>query len=184
MPRHKGLSMRRPKKTKIEQSNEAFEEPPDPPAAPEPADPPTPERTQVKRVRPPQSPGMKAVKAAAYEAVKAYRVAAKAEKMFRKKRAEFLEHREQMFARIEGIGRDWKKKGRPAHSTHLDRVWKAEVSYRLKHISSLQSQVVFMALEIDAKDAEIAEKDARLCRLARLLRVAKGRARAGTVDEE
>ena len=127
---------------------------------------------------------MKAVKAAAYEAVKAYRLATKAAKMFRNKIAEHLEHREQMDARIKGIGRDWKKKGRPAHSSHLDRVWKAEMSIRLKHISRLESQVVFMALEIDAKDAEIAEKDARLCRLARLLRVAKGRAHADTVDEE
>ena len=50
MPRHSGIGMRRPKKKKIEQSNEALEIPPAPPAAPEPTDPPTPEHKQVNHM--------------------------------------------------------------------------------------------------------------------------------------
>ena len=58
------------------------------------------------------------------------------------------------------------------------------MEYEQKHISSLESQVIALALKSDAKDAEIAERDARLRRLTRLLRVAKGRSRADIVDEE
>ena len=127
---------------------------------------------------------MKAVKSAAYEARKANRVAAKAHIIYLKSRLKYLEKKKAMTARMQGIGRDWKKKGRPAASTHLHRLWKAEMEYEQKHISSLESQLIALDLKIDAKDAEIAERDARLRRLTRLLRVAKGRSRTDTVDEE
>ena len=90
MPRYKGLSMPRPKKKKIEQSNPPVENPPAPPPAPEPADPPTPEQKVVKRGRPPQSPGMKVVKAAAYVARKAKRVAQQAHLLFLKASSIFV----------------------------------------------------------------------------------------------
>ena len=127
---------------------------------------------------------MKAVKAAAYEARKANRVAAKAHMIYLKSRLKYLEKKKAMTARMQGIGRDWKKKGRPAHSTHLHRMWKADFEHELMRISSLEIQVVALALKSDAKDAETAERDARLRRLTRLLRVAKGRSRADIVDEE
>ena len=73
------------------------------------------------------------------------------------------------------IGRDWKKQGRPAHSTHLDRMNKAELDMEKRHVRSLQSQVVACECALDAKDAEIAERDARLHRLQRLLRRKNGR---------
>ena len=69
------------------------------------------------------------------------------------------------------IGREWKKQGqgRPAHSSHLHRWNKAEIEIEKKRVWCLQSQVVACELRLDAKDAEIAEKNAHLQRLNRLL---------------
>ena len=167
--------MRRPTKKKIEQSNEAVEEPPARPPAPEPADPPSPDAKQVKRVRPPQSPGMAAVKAAAYEARKALRVAEKADMSFLNDLVRYKRHKLALIARMSGISRDWIKKGRPGSVTHLERMWKAELEDEKKHVWCLQSQVVAHSLACDAKDAEIAAQEARIKRLTRLLRVRSGK---------
>ena len=175
MPRYRGTSMPKPKKRKIEQPSESVEEPPAPPAAAEPDPPSTPERQQVKRARSPQSPGMKAVKSAAYEARKAnvafkqaVMMALKAKRAYEKKKGEIA-------ARMDGIGRDWKKKGHPGISSHLERMWKAELELEKEHVACLGASVIMLDLMIDAKDAEIAAQEARVCRLKRLLRVRKHR---------
>ena len=150
-------------------SNEALEIPPAPPAATEPADPPTPERKQMKRVRLPQSPGMKKVKAAAYAARKAALVAKKAWKMFEKKSELSDAKIKGIWARIWAIEREWKKAAKWDNIRYIQRVNKAELQIKDVEISVLREQVVAFALEADARDTEIAAKEARIARLSRLL---------------
>lgn len=175
MPRQRGIGMRKPKKKAVAQPSETVEIPPAPPAASETEAPPSPDPKQVIRQRPPQSPGMKAVKAAAYAARKAARIASKAQLMFLKDKLEFYQFSATKIDTILRITRDWKKQGRPAHSSHLHRWHKAELQLEKKRVWCLQSQVVACELEKDAKDAAIAERDARLDRLNRLLRRKNGR---------
>ena len=172
MPRYSGIGMRRPKKKKIEQSNEALEEPPAPPAAPEPAVPPTPEPKQVKS-RPAQSPGMKAVKAAAYGARKAALVATKAMKMFEKKTELSVAKSKGIWARMWAIEREWKKAKKHVNIRFIERIHKAELQLKDVEIFVLRERVLALALAVDARDAANAEKEARIARLARLLRMRK-----------
>ena len=175
MPRQRGIGMRKPKKKAVAQPSEAVEIPSDPPAASETEAPPSPDPKQAIRQRPPQSPGMKAVKAAAYAAQKAARVASKAQIMFLKDKLQLYQFSVTKIESILRIGREWKKQGRPAHSSHLHRWNKAELELEKKRVRCLQSQVVACELRLDAKDAAIAERDARLHRLNRLLRRKNGR---------
>ena len=173
MPRNRGVGMPKANKKKVEQSSEAFEEPPALPAASEPAAPSTPDKKQEKRGRPPASPGMKAVQQAAYAAKKAKRVADKAELMSLDAQIKQKEGFAQLVARLDGQARSLKKAKGWDKAFVLQRMDKAELLIEQQRVKSLQAQLLACALRVDAKDAEIAEKDACACRLKRLLRVKK-----------
>ena len=122
MPRQHGIGMRKPKKKAVEQLNKAEEIPLPPPAAPEPEPPPSPDPNHTSRARPPQSPGMKAVKAATHAAEKADRVAHTAYLQFLREKLAFVQCLGVLTNRGERLGKDWKKKGRPKLSYHLEKI--------------------------------------------------------------
>lgn len=175
MPRYRGVGMPRAKKKAIEQPSEAFEIPQAPPDAPDPPDPPSPDPKQTIRTRPAESPGMKTVKAAAFQARRAERVARRAEIQFLRERLAFTQRHIALTNRADRIGKEWKKKGSPGRSSHLRRVSDILSDIDSKRIHLLQTQVVASELKTDAKDALLAEKDARLARMRRLLQRRKGK---------
>ena len=75
----------------------------------------------------------------------------------------------------ERIGKAWKKKGRPAHSYHLEKINNVLLDIEAKRVHLLQTQVVASELTVDARVAELAERDARLARMRRLLQRKNGR---------
>ena len=175
MPRQRGIGMRKPKKKKVEPLDNAEEIPLPPPAAPENDPPPSPDPKLTIRARPQQSPGMKAVKAATYAARKADRVAKKAYLQFLREKLAFVQCYVDLTNRGERLGKDWKKKGRPKLSYHLEKINKVLLDIEAKRVHLLQTQIVASELAVDAKDAAIAERDARLHRLSRLLRRKNGK---------
>ena len=118
---------------------------------------------------------MKEVKAATYDAAKARRIARGAVRISEREELRYLEAVPQIFARIDGIGRDWEKKGKPGMSSHEVRVWKAEKELDEKHIRFLEAKVVAMSCENDARDAEFNAQCAVIERLKRLLRAARAK---------
>lgn len=170
MPRQRGIGMRKPKKKAVEQLNKAEEIPLPPPAAPEPEPPPSPDPKLTSRARPPQSPGMKAVKAATHAARKADRVAKAAHLKFLREKLAFYQCLNVLTNRGERLGKDWKKKGRPKLSYHLEKINNILLDIEAKRVHLLESQVVASELKVDALEVAIAERDARLHRMSRLLR--------------
>ena len=73
------------------------------------------------------------------------------------------------------LGKDWKKKGRPAQSYHLEKINNILLDIGAKRVHLLQTQVVASELAVDARVAELAQRDARLARMRRLLQRKKGR---------
>ena len=168
MPRHRKVGMPRPKKKAVEQPSEAVEMSPAPPDASEPAAPPSPEPTPQKPAWPKPSPGAKAVKEAAYAARKADRVAQTAYKSFLREKLAFIHWHVEVTNKMERLGKDWKKRGRPGRSYHLQKLNNNFLAIEAKRVRLLQTQLVASELAVDAKDAAIAERDARLHRLRRL----------------
>ena len=175
MPRQRGIGMRKPKKKAVEPLGNAEETPLPPPAAPEPEPPPSPDPKLTIRARPQQSPGMKAVKAATYAARKADRVARAARLQFLRESLAFVQCHVDLTNRGDRLGKDWKKKGSPKRSYHLEKLNNILLGIEAKRVHLLQTQVVASELAVDAKDAAIAERDARLHRLSRLLRRKHGK---------
>ena len=60
-------------------------------------------------------------------------------------------------------------------SYHLEKINKVLLDIEAKRVHLLQTQIVASELAVDAKDAAIAERDARLHRLSRLLRRKNGK---------
>ena len=97
---------------------------------------------------------MKELKQAKYLAHKYSRVANKMKHTQKMNQLKFYyeyEDKKAIFARIDGIGRAWKKAGRPEISTHLERVWKAELEIEKKRVLMLQEMVPLVV----AKDSEM-----------------------------
>ena len=44
---------------------------------------------------------------------------------------------------------DWKKKGHPGISSHLERMWKAELELEKEHVACLGASVIMLDLMID-----------------------------------
>ena len=175
MPRYRGVGMPRKRKTVKEPPSEAVDIPPERPDASEPAAPPSPDPKLTIRARPPQSPGMKAVKAAAFQARKADRIAKKAYVTFLQEKLTFTQCYIALTNRGERLGKDWKKKGRPRLSYHLEKINNICLDIEAKRVRLLQTQLVASELAVDARVAEIAERDARLARMRRLLQRKNGR---------
>jgi hypothetical protein len=167
--------MPRKRKSVAEPPSEAVDIPLERPDASEPAAPPSPDPKLTIGARPPQSPGMKAVKAAAYQARKADRIAKKAYMMFLQETDTFYQCCKALTDRGERLGKAWKKKGRPSHSNHLDKINNLLLNIEAKRVHLLQTQVVASELALDARIADIAERDARLARMRRLLQRKNGR---------
>ena len=67
-----------------------------------------------------------------------------------------------IWARIWAIEREWKKAAKWDNIRFIQRVNKAELQIKDVEISVLRERVVAFALEADARDTEIAAKEARL----------------------
>ena len=116
---------------------------------------------------------MKEVQQAAFAAKKAKRVADMAHLTSLKAKLKQKEGLAGLVARMEGQSRRLKKAKGYDKAFVLMAMDKAELEVERQRVESLEAQVVAFALRVDAKDAEIAEKDARLGRLWRLLNVQK-----------
>ena len=115
------------------------------------------------------------MKAASYQARKADHIAKKAYLMFLQETLTFTQCYEALTNRAERVGKDWKKKGRPAQSYHLDKINNILLDIEAKRVHLLQTQVVASELAVDARVAELAQRDARLARMRRLLQRKKVR---------
>ena len=175
MPRYTGIGMPKAKKKAVFQLSEAQEECPAPPSPSEPPAPPSasPDSKQVGRKRPAQSPGTSAVKQAAYAAKKAARAANKAHIGYLKAKLEELKFYPLVVARMHGIMRSWQKTGNKKAFSHLKRMSKAELEKATRVIPTLEASVHALTLAVDARDAIIGARDARIVRLSRLLRMRK-----------
>ena len=111
--------MPKPKKKKVSTSETSTSTQIDEPEPPLDFNPPSPPPKPPQRLRAPASPGMQTVKSAAYTARKASRIATKARIEFLKDKLTLTQFNHTIIDRLARIGRDWKKQGRPAHSTHL-----------------------------------------------------------------
>ena len=173
MPRYKGIGMPKSKKKAAVQLSEAQEESPAPPTPSEPPAPPSPDSKQVGRKRPAQSPGMGAVKQAAYAAKKAARAASKAYLGYLRAKLKELKLFPMLVARQHGIMRSWHKTGNKQAFSHLQRYEKAELKKATSVIPTLEAHVHALTLAVEARDAIIGARDARIARLSRLLRMRK-----------
>ena len=173
MPRYKGIGMPKSKKKAVAQPSEAHEESSAPPAPSEPPAPPSPDSKQVDRKRPAQSPGMSAVKQAAYAAKKAMRAAKRAYLNYVRVETKQLKKFPLIVARQHGIMRSWQKTGNKKAFSHLERWHKAEMEKATNKIPTHDALVNCLLLAVEARDAALLHRDARIARLSRLLRMRK-----------
>ena len=173
MPRYKGIGMPKSKKKAVAQPSEAQEESSAPPAPSEPPAPPSPDSKQVGRKRAAQSPGMRAVKQAAYAAKKAARAARIGYLKYLRASNKELERFPLVVARQRGIMRSWQKTGNKKAFSHLERWHKAEMEKATNKIPTHDALVNCLLLVVEARDAALLHRDARIARLSRLLRMRK-----------